>query len=180
MLILELGRENSIELLSLLRLGRIACTQGPQSYVVPFYFAYQDNYLYSFSTGGQRVEWMRANPLVCVEADQIISAEEWATLIIFGYFKELPDTPEWKDEREFAFKLLRQKGVWWEPGYAKTIIGGIERPLVPLYFRIEIRKMTGHQAVPDPAGSIEETQNHRKTATTNSFRRILDAIRPKS
>lgn len=180
MLICELSGETSSELLAHLRLGRIACTQGLQPYVVPFYFAHEGNYLYSFSTVGQRVEWMRANPLVCVETDQIVSAEEWATLVIFGRFEELPDTPQFKDERQFAFKLLQRKGVWWEPGYAKTIIGGIERPLLPLYFRIEIRNITGHQAIPDPAGSVEKTQSEWKSAATNSFRRILDAIRPKS
>ncbi len=180
MLICDLSDENSIELLAHLRLGRIACAQGPQPYVVPFYFVYQGNYLYSFSTVGQRVEWMRANPLVCVETDQIVSAEEWATLVIFGRFEELPDTTECKEERELAFKLLQRKGGWWEPGYAKTVIGGVERLLVPLYFRVEIRQITGHHAIPDPAGSEEETQSQRKTTATNSFRKLLDRVRAKS
>jgi len=180
MLVCDLSHENSIELLTHLRLGRIACAQGSQPYVVPFYFAYQGNYLYSFSTVGQRIEWMRANPLVCVETDQIVSPEEWATLVIFGRYEELPDTPASKSEREFAFKLLQRIGVWWKPGYAKTVIAGVERPLVPLYFRIEIREISGHHAMPDPAGSVEETQSQRKTTATNSFRKLLDRVRAKS
>lgn len=34
----------------------------------PFHFAYDDHALYSFATVGQKIEWMRANALVCVEA----------------------------------------------------------------------------------------------------------------
>lgn len=41
------------------------------------YFAYHDNYLYAISAIGQKIEWMRANPLVCVEVDNITSDDEW-------------------------------------------------------------------------------------------------------
>jgi len=71
MRIQEVNREKSLELLANLRLGRIACAQAAQPYVVPFYFAYDDGYLYSFSTVGQKIRWMRANPLVCVQTGAI-------------------------------------------------------------------------------------------------------------
>ena len=56
MRIQEVNREKSLELLANLRLGRIACAQAAQPYVVPFYFAYDDGYLYSFSTVGQKIK----------------------------------------------------------------------------------------------------------------------------
>lgn len=71
MLIQELTRQASLDLLARTHLGRLACTQGARPYVVPVYFAYHNGYLYSFSTVGQKIEWMRANPLVCVEADEV-------------------------------------------------------------------------------------------------------------
>lgn len=52
MLIQEVSHEDALNLLAHLRLGRIACAQGDQPYVVPFYFAYHDGYLCSFSTVG--------------------------------------------------------------------------------------------------------------------------------
>jgi hypothetical protein len=36
--------------------------------------------LYSFATIGRKVEWMRANPLVCVEVDEIVSRQKWQTV----------------------------------------------------------------------------------------------------
>ena len=79
MLIQEVSHRDALNLLAHLRLGRIACAEGAQPYVVPFYFVYHDGYLYSFSTVGQKIRWMRANPLVCVEVDEIVSSEEWVS-----------------------------------------------------------------------------------------------------
>jgi nitroimidazol reductase NimA-like FMN-containing flavoprotein (pyridoxamine 5'-phosphate oxidase superfamily) len=69
-LIQELTSEESLELLARTRFGRLGCALGGESYVVPFYFAFNKDCLYSFSTVGRKIEWMRANPLVCVEADE--------------------------------------------------------------------------------------------------------------
>lgn len=63
MLIEELSRQESLDLLARTRLGRLACTQGSQPYIVPVYFAYADHSLYGFATVGKKIEWMRANPL---------------------------------------------------------------------------------------------------------------------
>jgi len=40
-----------------------------------------------------------------------------------------------------------EQGVW-EPGYVKTILHGTERPLVPVFNRIDIGHITGHRATP--------------------------------
>jgi hypothetical protein len=109
--------------------------------VVPIYFASHDDCLYGFSTLGQKIEWMRANPLVCVEADEVVSPEEWVSVIVFGRYEELPDTPEWRSARTFAYKLLQQHAMWWEPALAKTILHGTERPLEPVFYRIEVSPM---------------------------------------
>lgn len=129
MLIEDMTREASLVLLAETRLGRLACAQGDQPYILPFYFTYRSNYLYSFATVGQKIEWMRANPRVCVEADVVVSSQEWRSVIAFGRYEELPDRPEWHSERESAWKLLQNYATWWEPGYAKTIVHGTERIL---------------------------------------------------
>jgi nitroimidazol reductase NimA-like FMN-containing flavoprotein (pyridoxamine 5'-phosphate oxidase superfamily) len=63
MRIQELTRLESLEVLARTHLGRLACARGMQPYIVPIYFAYQDYWLYSFSVLGQKIDWMRANPL---------------------------------------------------------------------------------------------------------------------
>ena len=147
-LIQEMTREANLDLLARTHLGRLACAQGSQPYVVPFYFAYNNNSLYSFTTVGQKIDWMRANPLVCVEADEVVSPEEWVSVIVFGRYEELPDTPEYQPERAVAYNLLQKKARWWEPGYVKTILHGTQRPLIPVFYRIHVAQMTGHRATP--------------------------------
>jgi nitroimidazol reductase NimA-like FMN-containing flavoprotein (pyridoxamine 5'-phosphate oxidase superfamily) len=141
----------SLDLLAGTRLGRLACVHGSQPYIVPFYFAYHGNYLYSFSTVGQKIAWMRANPLVCVEVDEVTSPHKWESVVIFGRYEELPDTPESQPDREFAWKLLQHCATWWEPGYARTILHGKERRLEPIFYRIYIDRVTGHHATLEPA-----------------------------
>jgi uncharacterized protein len=99
MLIQEMAKEENLSLLANMHLGRLGCAQGAQPYIAPFYFAYDSNYLYGFSTVGQKIDWMRANPLVCVETDDLVSSDEWVSIIILGRYEELPDTPEWKTQR---------------------------------------------------------------------------------
>ena len=158
MLIQELTRQASLDLLARTRLGRLACAQGTQPYVVPFYFVYDDGFLYSFSTVGQKIEWMRANPLVCVEADEVVSPEQWMSVIVFGRYEELLDTSEYQGVRAFAHSLLKRHAVWWEPGYAETILHDRQRPLVPVFYRIHGRQITGLRAIPDQPVTPADTR----------------------
>ena len=52
------------------------------------------------------------------------------------------------EPRLVAHDLLAKTAMWWEPGYVKAIHQGEERRLEPIYFRISIRKISGHQGVP--------------------------------
>jgi nitroimidazol reductase NimA-like FMN-containing flavoprotein (pyridoxamine 5'-phosphate oxidase superfamily) len=147
-------------LLTKLRFGRLACVKNSQPYITPLYYAVQDNAIYSFSTVGQKIEWMRDNPLVCVEADEIASPQHWSSVIVLGRFQELPQTPEWRPMRDMVHQLLEQRNVWWEPGFAKTIVHGSARALVPVFFRISIEQITGRRATSE--GEIPETEDQRQ------------------
>ena len=163
-MIQELTERASRDLLARTRLGRLACAQGNQPYVVPVYLAYHNECLYGLSTVGQKIEWMRAN--VCVEVDEVDGSEHWATVLVFGHYEELPDTPEFEGTRTVAHAVLKQHAAWWEPGYTKTILHGVERPLVPVFYRIHCSRISGHRAVPEPVAphrtglSVTDSREH--------------------
>src|SRR5262245_54151651 len=71
MLVQEMTEAECLNTLARTRLGRLACAHQNQPYIVPIYFAYEQPYLYAFTTPGQKVEWMRYNPLVCLEVDEV-------------------------------------------------------------------------------------------------------------
>src|ERR1700693_6583620 len=156
MLIQELTRKESLEVLARTHLGRLACARGMQPYVVPIHFAYQNFWLYSFSVLGQKIDWMRANPLVCVEADQM-RREQWTTVVVFGRYEELCDTPEFRSTRSLAFNLLQQRAMWWDPGSAKKMHGGAPAAF-PVFYRLKLEQITGR------SGAIEQAVTDRKPA----------------
>jgi nitroimidazol reductase NimA-like FMN-containing flavoprotein (pyridoxamine 5'-phosphate oxidase superfamily) len=160
MLIHEMTRQASIDLLARTRLGRLACAHGGQPYITPIYCAYDDNYLYSFSTLGQKITWMRANPLVCLEVDELVSPQDWATVIVLGTYEELPETPQHKVYRKHAYDLLQRRPVWWEPGYVRTVLDEKTRLLEPVYFRIHIDQISGHRGVPNTVSGQELSATH--------------------
>ncbi len=149
MRILELTNKECVEALTRLRLGRLACSRDEQPYIVPIYFAFHERHLYSFATRGQKIDWMRINPQVCVEADEIVNRYDWMSVIVQGRYEELPDTPEWKLERELTHDLLQHEAMWWEPAYVRNAHPGAADELIPIYYRIHIDQMTGRRATPD-------------------------------
>jgi nitroimidazol reductase NimA-like FMN-containing flavoprotein (pyridoxamine 5'-phosphate oxidase superfamily) len=151
MLIKEMTRQDSIKLLERTHLARLACALDGQPYITPLHCAYDDSYLYSFGSVGQKITWMRANPLVCVEFEELVTDQSWATVVVSGTYEELPDLPPYAELRRYASDLLRKRPVWWEPGYVKTVLSTGQRPLAPLYFRIQIREISGHRGIPEAA-----------------------------
>ena len=157
MFIRELTRPESLDLLAHMHLGRLACSRGMQPYVVPVHLAYHSNCLYGFSMPGQKIEWMRANSLVCVEADHM-SDEQWTTVLVFGRYEELSDTPELQSELALALGLLQERAAWWQPGSVKIAQGDTLPTLVPVFYRIKIEQITGRCATFGP-GAADTTQS---------------------
>jgi len=149
MVIRELTTQASLAVLTRIHLGRLACAKANQPFLVPMFFAYHEDSLYCASTIGQKIEWMRDNPLVAVEVDEIENAQHWESVVVLGRYEEIPQTPEIQGERQLAWSLLLERLLWWEPAFVETILGGAERPMVPLYFRIRIERITGHRGTRD-------------------------------
>ena len=149
MLIREMGWQSSMALATRVGLGRLACSHEGQPYITPMFLVPQGNHLYSFSTVGRKIRWLRQNPLVCVEFEEIVSSNDWATVIVTGRYEELLDIPEHREIRDTAYHLLSSRPEWWQPGYVKTELENGVRDLEPLYFRIRIDEITGHRTVKD-------------------------------
>ena len=138
------GKECSA-LLERASLGRLGCSCENQPYVVPINFAYEDGYLYAFSTFGQKVKWMRANPKVCVQMDEIQSQSEWGSVIVNGEYEELPE-PQYTAERKRASSLLAKRYHWWLNALGERQMRIAENSIEPVFFRIRIQSVSGLSA----------------------------------
>ena len=141
----EMAAEECKAVLEHASLGRLGCSYENQPYVVPIHFAYEDGYLYVFSTFGQKVKWMRANPKVCVQTDQAQDQSEWISVIINGEYEELPG-PQYAAERKHASLLLAKRTHWWLNALGERQMRVGDKSIEPLFFRIRIESMTGLRA----------------------------------
>jgi len=149
MLIKELTAKECQQVLSRLSFGRLGCVRGGQPYVVPIYFAYEPDHIYGFSTLGCKIEYMRSNPLVCVEVDDVTNRTTWTSVIVTGRYEELPDTPEFNSERQHAQQLLERKYLWWQTAYAAEQLRIKHKPSSPIFYCIHFEEMTGRRSIPD-------------------------------
>jgi nitroimidazol reductase NimA-like FMN-containing flavoprotein (pyridoxamine 5'-phosphate oxidase superfamily) len=134
------------------KVGRLACAHDNRPYIVPIYFAYHERHLYAVSTMGQKIDWMRENPFVCVEVDDLTNHEQWMSVVVFGRYEELPDRPQHKSARELALMLLQKKSPWWwEPAYICEDHRDVPHSCTPVAFRIRIDRLSGLHATPDVA-----------------------------
>ena len=131
--------------------GRLACARDNQPYVVPIYFAFDREHVYAFTSFGQKIEWMRTNPRVCLEIDERTTHNQWKSVIVFGRYEELPDLPRYEAARIKAHELLQKHVMWWEPAYVGAAHRDIPHSEEPIFYRIKIDRMTGHRATPDLA-----------------------------
>jgi uncharacterized protein len=146
MLVYTLTPSDCRSILARARYGRLACVNGNQPYIVPVavYLDSEDDSVYGFSTLGQKIRWMRANPRVCIEVEEIVSRNEWTTVVAFGRYQEIPRSGTGAALRRRASELLGKQAEWWLPGTAKISSG--EQHGVPVLYRIRIVRMTGRRA----------------------------------
>lgn len=149
MFIHEMSIDECRSVLHKANVGRLACAHNGQPYTVPTNFAFDGTYLYGFTTLGQKIEWMRANPLVCLEVDEVIGQNQWMSIVVFGQYEELPDKPEYERARVRAHAVLQKRAMWWEPAYLSQKHREQTHSLTPIFYRIHIKKITGHRATPD-------------------------------
>lgn len=145
MVIKQIPEEECRSILADAFFGQLGCSFEDQPYVVPIYFAYEADYLYIFSTPGQKIQWMRKNPKVCVQVSKIESQTNWQSVIVIGLYQELRE-PQFTEERKHARKLLEKHVHWWQTALAERQSQSEDELIQPLLFRIHVDSLSGLRA----------------------------------
>jgi len=146
MLIHELSTDDCASVLRRNDLGRLGCARFDQPYIVPIHFSFDEerNCLYAFSAMGQKIDWMRDNPKVCLEVEEIVDKNNWTTVLVIGRYTEIHQSPDEADARRRAEQLFQQRREWWLPAAGK--VPSRDHPGIVIY-RIQIDRMSGRGAV---------------------------------
>ena len=172
MVIKELTQQECRAMLARTNVARVACARNNQPYIVPIRVYLDGDFLYGYTTLGQKVEWMRQNPLVCLEMEELITYEHWASVVVFGRYEELPDTFDYQGLRNVAERLFQSHPMWWEPA-SVPLAGHHQRTRI--VFRIQLCHVTGRRAVPDTVKESSVT-GHPSTRRLPWLVRVLHRI----
>ncbi len=126
-------------------IGRLACTDGKQPYIVPVTYAYDGEYIYGQSNEGTKLSILRKNPLVCFEIDVMTDMRNWQSVIVTGKFEELKKESAVKAKEILfnrVFPLMTSSTIHTHEHEVTGTIDDSTRVKHVMY-RIKIKKVTG-------------------------------------
>src|SRR6266568_4114319 len=152
MRIIAMSQQECRELLKRVSIGRLGCSLDDQPYVVPDVvpvgFSYEPDYIYMFSTLGKKIKWMRQNPKVCLQADEIGNRSNWFSVIVTGTYLELRE-PQYTAQLEHALEQLEQYSEWWRNPLAQRREQTRDLSIETVFFRVDIGAMSGLRTMPE-------------------------------
>jgi hypothetical protein len=148
MRIIAISEQECSDLLKRLYIGRLACSLENQPYIVPVCFSYEPDCIYIFSTLGKKIKWMRQNPKVCLQADEIGNRSNWFSVIVTGTYLELRE-PQYTPQREHALEQLAQYSEFWRFPLAERREQTSDLSIESVFFRVDIKSMSGLRGIPE-------------------------------
>jgi nitroimidazol reductase NimA-like FMN-containing flavoprotein (pyridoxamine 5'-phosphate oxidase superfamily) len=145
MLIDAMTKQECREVLAHVSFGRLACSLRDQPYVVPVCLACEPDNIYVSSNPGKKIEWMRANPRVIIQVDEIADQSRWASVIVNGWYEELHEI-QYAAEREHARRLLEKRSLRWLDAFAERQFQSGDKLIELLFLRVCPRSITGARA----------------------------------
>ena len=86
------------QLLRRQHLGRLGVAGEGRVYIFPVAYGYDGTNIYLHSHvgrhGGLKVRLLRAQPVGCLEVEELTAAAQWQTVLVHGRFEELTDAGE--------------------------------------------------------------------------------------
>lgn len=152
MRIFRLGEEECFGVLARMGVGRLACARDNQPYVVPAYFAVSGHAIYSFALPGQKIRWMRENPKICLEVDEVTARDDWTSVIVMGRYQELAEGIDFQSERALAQHLFQRRPMWWEPGATSLENHDGSGGYRPIVYQMVVASVSGYRAAPAVVG----------------------------
>jgi nitroimidazol reductase NimA-like FMN-containing flavoprotein (pyridoxamine 5'-phosphate oxidase superfamily) len=123
MLIHDLAFDECVQLLQRNSVGHLGCAKNDEPYVVPIHYSFdvERHVIYVVSTLGQKVDWMRVNPRVCLTVDEITDKNHWTTVVLSGSYEEVGDLDDSDEAQARSQQLFQQRKEWWLPAWRSTL-----------------------------------------------------------
>ena len=131
----KLGKTDALAILRKGTLGRLGCIAADWPYVVPVNYYFDGENIYIHTLPGKKLDALRANPRVCLQADEIKDSYNWRSVIAYGTFEEVSS----EETRENVLTKLYSKLPHMTPVESR-LVKGMTGTIV---FRIKVEELTG-------------------------------------
>jgi len=132
-----LSDEKARQLLRSCHFARLACVVDGDPYVVPINYKFENEFIYSHSLPGKKIDGLRKNPRACVQVDEIKSDLFWKSVLAFGGFEEVVDPAE----RDLILGSLLMEFPMLTP-VESAVAEDVNAPEI-IVFRIRVDRITG-------------------------------------
>ena len=123
--------------------GHLGCAHDGRPYVVPMNYAYDGKELYFFTTHGMKTQFIDANPLVCLQVEEIRDSTHWRSVMVIGRAEKLTK----KDDTERAMKLITERNPSLTPAISATQLDTWGRAVDIALYRITPELIDGRKTV---------------------------------
>ncbi len=126
-------------------LGRLACTDNGQPYIVPVTYTYDGKYIYGQTNEGAKLKILRNNPKVCFEADMMTDMSNWQCVLAFGEFEELTGNDALEAREKLFNRVLTLQTSSTIHGHEHCEEGQTDdsNRIKPVMYRIWVKHLTG-------------------------------------
>lgn len=139
----EMRAGEAREVLGQLNYAHLALAKDNIPYVVPVHYAYDGRDLYVYTTEGKKAEIIRANPEVCLQAEDVEDNENWKSVMVAGTAEQITD----EDRRQKALDLILKVNPKLTPAISVRWMDSWVRENIEVIYRITPRSVTGRQTV---------------------------------
>jgi nitroimidazol reductase NimA-like FMN-containing flavoprotein (pyridoxamine 5'-phosphate oxidase superfamily) len=137
----EMSPAEGHALLRKIGFGHLGCSRDGRPYVVPIHYAYEEPYIYLFTTEGMKTDYIAANPQVCVQVEDVKDSSHWQSVVVTGRAERLQ-----KDlDREHALKIISGSNPSLSPALSRVWTDAWGRADVPAIYRIRAEIISGRK-----------------------------------
>jgi len=155
----DLGNKEINELLQTVGYGHLACTDGKEPYIVPIHYAFDDPFIYVYTTEGKKSEIIKRNPRVCLQVEKVVDNTHWQSVIVTGEAEALTD----EAERQVALDAILKSNPTLTPAVSIHWMDNWVRENIEVVYRILPIETSGRASVPGSETPTPFAPKHRAT-----------------
>jgi uncharacterized protein len=158
----EMSNGDIKEVLKRVGYGHLGMVRGTHPYIVPIHYAYEDPYIYIYTTEGKKTEIIKDNPEVCLQVEDVRDNQDWQSVIVTGEAVRITDT----EEREHALKFILALNPTLTPAVSIRWMDSWVRENIEVVYRILPRMLTGRATIEHSGATAEFSAREKKRKST--------------